>query len=210
MNNNGRRRWGRLAVLCMLAALLAGYWVYRHQDAFLSEPIPSAGGAALDLPPSPGAAYFLQYDSRWGSDAIGGSGESLSAVGCAVCAVAMACSQLGFDVTPGELNAQLVQASGYTDQGLLIWDCVETATEGHVRIRVARRPSHVDLDKALQAGHVPVVKFYLAGGAPHWVPVVGKTGTEYLVKDSLDAQQRTAPLSEKTATIHSVRYVEKT
>ena len=127
------------------------------------------------------SVYFLQADPRWGNDVVGGSGESLSAVGCTICAVAMAAGSLGYDVTPGELNARLVRADGYTSRGWLIWSKVS----------------------------IPVVRFFLPGGIPHWVAIVGKSGKEYLVKDPLDSTKQIVTLSRKTKTIVSVRYVEK-
>jgi len=121
----------------------------------------------------------------------------------------MASSQLGYDITPKELNANLIQASGYTERGWLIWSTVSTATQGEISVRVPSTLTHLEIDQALESGSIPVVKFYLLPGVTHWVPIVGKDGTEYLIKDPLDAEKRVVPLSEKAATIASVRYVEK-
>ncbi len=82
-------------------------------------------------------------------------------------------------------------------------------TEGKIAVRAPPRLTHTDIDEALRSGGFPVIKFFLPGGIPHWVAIVGKSGREYLIKDPLDSKQRIARLSEKTGTIISARYVEK-
>lgn len=174
-----------------------------------AEPIASSGGVDLELPVAPGGAYFLQWDARWAADTVGGSDEPLSRVGCTVCSVAMAASDLGYDIDPKELNARLVREGGYTDRGWLIWGKVTEATEGRIGVEVCDSPTHEGMDACLQAGNIPVVKFFLGGGVPHWVAVVGKSGQDYLVKDPAVAAKKVVKLSDRTKAIVSVRYVQK-
>jgi hypothetical protein len=194
-------------IVGLTTVAVIGLWLWSRR--LPPEPIPSSGGVALDLPAPDGTAYFLQGDLRWAEDSIGGSGEPLSAVGCTVCAVAMAASQLGYDITPKELNAKLVQSAGYTERGWLIWSAVGSATHDKVHVRVPSGLTHAEIDQSLQSGSIPIVKFYLSGGIPHWVPIVGKAGTEYLIKDPLDEKKQVVALSKKATAVVSVRYVEK-
>jgi hypothetical protein len=207
MSKGIAKRWAMPVIVGLAAAAVIGLWL--RSQRLPPEPISSSGGVALDIPSPTGTAYFLQRDARWAKDSIGGSGEPMSAVGCTVCAVAMAASQLGYDVTPKELNANLVQSGGYTRRGWLVWSAVSNATHGKVHVRVPSGLTHAEIDQSLQSGSIPVVKFYLPGHIPHWVPIVGKAGTEYLVKDPLDEKKQIRALSEKTTAVVSVRYVEK-
>jgi len=186
----------------------AGIWLRFRRGPEIS-PIVSTGGADLDISAPSDGAHYLQADPRWASDTIGGSGESLSAVGCTIYSVAMAASRLGHEISPQELNAKLIGAGGYTDRGWVIWSKIHDATDGRIDVRVPSRMTHADLDDAIGSGTVPVVKFFLPGGIPHWVVIVGKSGHEYLVRDPLDSTKKVSLLSDKTNKIVSVRYVEK-
>ena len=94
-------------------------------------------------------------------------------------------------------------------RGWLIWGKVAEATEGRIGVEVCSVPTHEGMDRCLQAGNIPVVKFFLPSGAPHWGAVVGKSGQDYLVKDPLVAAKNVVKLSERTKTIVSLRYVQK-
>ena len=203
-----KRTTKQLVLLLVVGLAFCLIW-WRDRRRAAPEPIPSSGGAALHLPAASDGAHFLQGDPRWASDAIGGSCEPLAAVGCTVYAVAMGASQLGCEMTPKELNANLVQGSGYTRQGWIIWSKVRPASQDRIRVRVPARLTHAEIDQSLQAGGVPIVKFYLPSGISHWVPIVGKDGTDYLIRDSMDLETQVVPLTKRTAAIASVRYVEK-
>jgi hypothetical protein len=192
--------------LCGLAGLCS--WWYTARGASPGR-IASSGGAALDLPGVSDGPYYLQFDAPWATDTIGGSGELLSQVGCTVCSLAMASSDLGYEINPKEMNARLIHAGGYTSRGWIIWSKVSECTEGKVGVRVSSSPTHEDMDKSLQTGNIPIVKFFLPGGMPHWVAVVGKNGKEYLIKDPLLSSKKVVKLSDRTKSIVAVRYVEK-
>ncbi|TDU72858.1 hypothetical protein EI77_01324 [Prosthecobacter fusiformis] len=65
------------------------------------------------------------------------------------------------------------------------------------------------MDRALERGEYPVIKFILPAGIPHWVVVVGKDGYEYLVQDPLVASAKPVPLSIRASGIYSVRVVRR-
>ncbi len=197
-----------LVVIGLIVLAVVGIWHFSSKPKTVT-PIPSSGGALIDITPQDNGAYFLQTDSRWANDPLGGSGESFSSVGCTICSIAMAASCLGYEITPKVLNSRLTQNNGYTSRGWVIWAKITDATEGRISVRVPSRLTHSDIDQALRAGSIPVVKFFLPGGIPHWVSVVGKKGNEYLVKDPLDSMKKIEPLSKKTNEIMSVRYIRK-
>ena len=202
------RRFISFGVLLLLLGTSVIWWYHHHASAAVTA-IASSGGARLELPAREEIPHYLQSDPRWGSDAIGGSGESLSAVGCTITSVAMAAEALGYTINPGELNTRLTEEGGYTSRGWLIWSKVSAATEGKITVRVPSRLTHAQIDQALQNGDIPVVKFFLLWGVSHWVPILGKSGEAYLIRDPLDTSQKIVPLSTKTNTIFSVRYVRK-
>lgn len=173
------------------------------------KPLVSTGGIELNISPKKDTAYFLQDDPRWGSDKLGGSQEKFSSTGCLVCAISMAGSELGYDVTPKQLNIELKNLEGFTKEGLIIWSKIKDATKGNLRSVVVSDFSHSDIDEALKNGVIPVVKYYIAPGVPHWIPIVGKKGFEYLIKDSLDSTKSISNLSRKAQEIVSLRLIKK-
>ena len=146
--------------------------------------------------------HYLQNDPRWASDTIGGSRETQ--VGCTLCSVAMAASCLHYEISPKELNAKLIQHNGYTPRGWIIWSKVTPATDGNIQVKMSTRVSYSEIDRAIAQGQIPIVKFYLANGAPHWAPIVGKNGNEYLIRDPFDQSKQVVPLSTRTKKILSV------
>jgi hypothetical protein len=197
-----------LVVIGLIVLAVVGIWHFSGKPETVT-PIPSSGGALIDITPQDNGAYFLQNDSRWANDPLGGSGESFSSVGCTICSIAMAASCLGYEITPKVLNSRLTQNNGYTSRGWVIWAKITDATQGRISVRVPSRLTHSDIDQALQAGSIPVVKFFLPGGIPHWVAVVAKNGKEYLIKDPLLSSKKVIKLSGRTRFIAAVRYVEK-
>jgi hypothetical protein len=169
----------------------------------------SLGGKFLNILPKKDSAYFLQGDPRWGNDKLGGSGEEFSATGCLICAISMAGSELGYEITPKILNIELKTLHGFTQEGWLIWSKIGSATKGNLEANVLSDFNHSDIDEALENGMIPVVKYYIAPGVPHWIPIVGKNGLEYLVKDSLDSSKEISNLSSKTYKIVSLRLIKK-
>lgn len=168
------------------------------------------GGEPMEMRlPSLEHAYFSQRDVRWSEDNVGGTGERLRNVGCTICSVAMASTALGYEITPGELNKRLRDGGGYTDRGWLIWGAIPKATNGAVEAIVYDVPGFQRIDEALKRGDLPIVKFFLTGGIPHWVLVVGKSGTEYWVHDPSSSTAGPTKLSNRAKAIHSLRVIRK-
>lgn len=194
-------------LVLILVLVAAGGWLLVRMGMGPQIGIPSLGGERLQLPPADGVPYFLQGDSRWASDTVGGSEERISRVGCTLCCVSMAFTQLGFAVNPGELNRELKLRDGYTSQGWLIWDVAARIAPAHLTLRVPARPSFEAIDAALSQGGLVITKILLHDAVPHWVLIVGKTGDRYLIKDPLDSKRRILPLDERTSRIQAIRIV---
>jgi hypothetical protein len=188
-----------------VAAAVLGYRRLHPSE----HPIAARGGKELHVLLAGLEPHYLQHDARWAGATLGDTRETLGAVGCLVCPLAMGNGALGAPIDPGELNRRLGASHGYTRKAQVIWDKVPGATGGAVDVAVHPRPEHAILDAALERGELPVVRFTLPSGAPHWVLVVGKEGNEYLVKDPLVAEEPIVKLSSRTSSIQSVRVLRR-
>ena len=195
-----------VTLLVILFFVAVGWYYYRSRPV---EPIPSFGGEALEIVPNPSGEYFLQTDPQWSSERIGGSGETMASVGCTICSVAMASNELGVKTNPKSFNSALLENGGFTQRGWIIWEKIEAASQGKIRVSVPGKLSHRALDTALKNGHIPIAKFYLPSGITHWVTIVGKSGYEYLVKDPLNQEKKVVQLSEYTNEISDIRFLKK-
>lgn len=196
-----------LALGCVLALVAV-----RTGRRYLSPPaigIPASGGVPMNLTNSLPEPYYLQTDPAWANDTVGGSGESLSAVGCTVCSLGMAFAQLGLPVDPKTLNARLKAGGGYTRRGWLVWETVRPVSGGTFDVDVPDRPSHERIDASLRAGLPVIAKVRLWESIPHWILIVGKDSEDYLVKNPLDDQRRIQTLSTVSKRIEAIRIVRK-
>lgn len=200
-------RWRRplFVLLACLVAVIA--YVGRRRFHPPSPSIPAQGGKSMQVLLAEAEPYYLQRDPRWAGEALAPTKQTMSAVGCLVCSLAMGSAALGAPVDPGTLNRRLGASGGYTRDAWVIWDKVSPATG--VGVTVHARPEHAILDEALERGELPVVKFILPSGAPHWVLVVGKDGTDYLVKDPLVADRSLVKLGTRTTAIQAVRVLRR-
>lgn len=168
--------------------------------------ISASGGEQMNLRLNT-PKHYLQTDPRWAAETIGGSDELIRNVGCTICSAATVLTAIGPAITPQELNDQLKANDGYTADGWLIWGAI-TKSNSNAKVDVISQPSHAILDSALADGDFPLVKFWLPGGIPHWVVLVGKDGADYLALDPYfgDGEKK---LSVLTNQIDSVRVIRK-
>jgi hypothetical protein len=196
------------SAILALAALAGGAYYALRMRSVPDAPIPSSGGAADVTGTIGGIPYWLQGEPEWGDETLGGSGESMAAAGCTVTCVAMALTSLGHRVTPLELCRGLKARDGFTRQGYLVWAKVAELTNGGVR--VAFPPlEYASVDDALRRERPVIAKIMLGGRVPHWVLVVGKRGSDYVVMDPLDANRSLVRLSDRSAHIHAIRVLER-
>ena len=120
---------------------------------------PTVGSDAVAL----AVPSYKQYDSRWASRRLPGSGEKLSTHGCAVTALAMAESyRTGETVTPTDILA----AEQFTANGAIYWPT--TYTWGDASLATVRA--------ALLAGKPVILHVQKPNGSTHFVTVYGFTG----------------------------------
>jgi hypothetical protein len=159
---------------------------------------------------APVAPIYLQRDPRWGRQSIGGSGESIADVGCALCCVSMGLAHLGIDLKPDELNTRLKKNDGYTERGWLKWETVSEITGNIVMVIEPEQPSFELIDTALRRGQPVVAKVMLPREIFHWVLIVGKREGEYLVKDPLGSGRSIDSLASFGSEIHAIRIIKPT
>lgn len=190
-------------------AVLAGGVFYAARTRSISDqPIASSGGS-LDINVQiDGLPYWLQNDPAWGNELIGGSNESMAGAGCTVTCVAMALSSLGYQATPLDLCRELKTRNGFTQQGYVIWGKIGELTGGAIGVEFPAL-THDALDDSLRAGRPVITKIMLGRGIPHWVLLVGKQGSEYLVMDPLNVDKTLVRLSSRSAQIYAIRVLRR-
>ncbi len=197
-----KRVWIGLAV----ALLAAGLWMTRY--LLVSTPvIPPQGGEPIVVAAIPTANY-LQRDSRWADETVGGTGESLARVGCTVCSLAMALDHWGVKVTPKELNDFLKKNDGYTARGWLKWDSVSKISKGKATLDYIGEPSFERIDAALKDNQPVIAKVFINRVVPHWVLIVGKEKTEYLIRDPLGDGEGVRHLSFYGSDVYAIRILK--
>ena len=202
-------KWLSIILLAISLAVLVSFLHRNYRARSGSHPIAATGGRALSIRLPWGGEHYMQGDRRWADVSLGGTADTLGGAGCAVCSIAMAATSLGAKVTPPELNDRLIKCGGYTREGWIIWDAIRKALDDKAEAVVADRPSHADLDAALERGEYPIVKFILLSGITHWVVIVGKEGTDYLIHDPLAYGDKPIALSNRTSGIYSVRVIKR-
>jgi hypothetical protein len=195
--------------LALLSFLATSCVVLRTCWARLFPTIASTGGKDLHLRLPDGGKTHLQKDKRWAQDQLGTSTGTLGSHGCLVASVAMACSNLGVELTPKELNERLKKADGFLPQGWVVWNAIPRVTDNLLAADYHPASSHKVMDAALEHGAYPVVKYFLLGVIQHWCVIVGKEGLEYLARDPLRDDKEPVKLSELTAKIYAVRVIRK-
>lgn len=62
---------------------------------------------------------------------------------------------------------------------------MDKVSNGKVRAAYIGAPDTTEIENALKNGHPVIAKVMLRNVVQHWVLIVGKNGTEYLVRDPL-------------------------
>ncbi|MEW6128706.1 MAG: cysteine peptidase family C39 domain-containing protein [Acidobacteriota bacterium] len=195
------------ASIVLIALLSTLYFFYKRKSPEVLS-IPAVGGrveARFHFAESP---IFLQTDSRWATQEIGGSREPLRAVGCTICSLSMALAHYDIEMTPDALNEKLKAQEGFTEQGWLKWNKIASVTEQKIRVDIPTL-SHEAIDHALKSQQPVIAKILLNGSIQHWVLIVGKSGQEYLIKDPLGDGRSLEPLSKFGSDIFAIRVVAK-
>lgn len=202
------RRYAFIGLLA-LVILATSCVVLRTCWARLAPAIPATGGRDLHIRLPDGGKTHLQKDKRWAADQLGPSDCTLGSHGCLVSSVAMACCNLGVDLTPKELNQRLIKHDGFLPQGWVVWKAIPRVTDSKLTADYHPAASHKVMDSALEHGAYPVVKYFLLGGIQHWCIIVGKEEQDYLARDPLRDDKQPVKLSDLTAKIYAVRVIRK-
>lgn len=195
----------RIPFLIIVALLGMTAWHLRERN---SPPISARGGKPFQNFVPLETPVYLQNDERWKDEKIGGSGEKLGNVGCAVCSLSMALDHFGIHYTPNALNDRLKANDGYTWRGLVKWQAISTITSNKITVETIPKPSHADIDAALLSKNPVVAKLLINGSVPHWVLIVGKQGTDYLMRDPLGDGHSLDSVSKYESDIFGVRIVK--
>jgi hypothetical protein len=148
--------------------------------------------------------YYLQNDPRWGSETVGGSDESMAAVGCTVTCVAMGLTAIGEPMDPLEVCRKLKDRDGFTSNGLIIWSKIDEITDRKVHIDVVS-PTYDRIDTELSRKRPVIVKIMLSETVPHWLLIVGKDGQDYLAINPLNQERTLVKLSAESDKIYALR-----
>ena len=131
------------------------------------------------------SVVYSQKDPRWGFDRMGGSGHSLEAEGCLVTAAAMALTNMGYKINPGDLNIRLKQEGGYTKSGQLVWAGIDRVTGGFATARYHDSVSAEIIASCMRDGFYPMARFILPNGRTHWSMIVRASSQGYHMRDPL-------------------------
>lgn len=201
----------RISLLrCLLIALvvIGVFGLVLYVRAQPDTPIAATGGVSdLDGTIS-GITAWRQDDPTWGREPLGGSGESMAAVGCTITSTAMALKSLGHSFTPLDVCRGLKAQAGFTPQGHLIWSAQGKLTDGAVRVEFPAL-THANIDNTLRQKNPVITKIMLGGDIPHWVLIVGKQGAEYLAFDPLNPSNAVVRVSTLSPTIHAIRVLAR-
>ena len=182
--------------------------LFLHSRGWNSSAIACRGGEAFQHFPVIETPVYLQRDRAWEADRIGGTGETLGRVGCTVCCLAMGLAHFGIGKTPKELNEWLKTHQGYSPRGWLRWETVSELADGKVYVDFRAPLKHETIDAALKARQPLLAKVLVNRVITHWVLVVGKEGTEYLVQDPLGGGKPEL-LSRYSSDVHAIRILKR-
>lgn len=185
-------------LLALLAILL--FWMMPYQ-------LPPCGGAPFRTEVLLTVPHFFQADPRWGQEPLAGLKTTLAQEGCAVTALAMILASYQLPCDPLLLNQFLTQNQGFTERGWLRWDQVPPFAPGRMRLAYEGVASYFLIDLNLWRRNPTIIRVRYPSGLTHFLVVVGKRGTDYLVLDPSEAGRNGPyPLQNFGSKIEALRY----
>jgi len=142
--------------------------------------------------------YYNQRDSLWGNIGMGGSSYSVAEYGCLITSVSMIASHYGKDIKPGDIAVNsnfFVPGTGY------LYHSAEGMPFSLTSV------SKDSLDSELSKG--PVIAG-LYGGPDHFIVILRKEGSNYIMHDPFIPDGGNRPLTDKynVSDITSLRLVQ--
>lgn len=192
-----------MAVLIIASAAAGGYYVLRakHISNNGIKLIPARDYEIHEV------EYYLQNDSLWTGDKIGQTHQTLGGAGCLISCAASAITDLGFEMTPAELNKKLTDVDGFSGANLIWYKIHEAVPE--VNYTYSRIFSAKTIEHDLAQGRLPIVNVkYRGGGVSHWVIIIGAEENDFIVYDPLVSEKTPIPLSDH-GKVYSYRALHK-
>lgn len=175
----------------------------KAQLAALRRFVVSQGGASIlsnQTKCDSWGCYYNQRDSIWGNIGLGGSSYSVAEYGCLVSSVSMIASHMDKNIKPSDIavNPDAFQLG----TGLLKW----SFSANNVNVSISSAPKS-ELDQRLSSG--PVIAG-LYGGPDHFIVILRKEGSNYIMHDPFMPDGGNRPLTDKynVSDITSLRLVQ--
>lgn len=118
---------------------------------------------------------YKQCDSKWGSDQLGTSSNTICKAGCLMSSVAMALAGTGKSYNPGTLNTWLKGHGGYVSGDLFVWGSVSP-----LGLSYQGKVSNSNIASSLSAGNIVILNVHNGG---HWVLATSMSGNTIYVND---------------------------
>ncbi len=130
--------------------------------------------------------YYNQRDTAWGSDSLNGTKYNLASDGCLITAMAMMMTHYGYrNVTPVTINSNPSNFAAYYPAYLLF----TIHADGVAATRISSY-----INSTLATGNPVVVGLHAYGGT-HYVVLVARQGSDYIMKDPYVANGNDIPFS---------------
>ncbi len=196
------------ALLVVVVIALAGMTI--GLDWTTKRKLPPRGGRYFFHRVELRVPQFRQGDEAWRNDLLGWTDGTLGAEGCAVASTAMVLNFYGIDTDPQRLNEYLTGTGGYTDEGWIYWERAADLAPKRVRHVYENLPSYWLIDSNLARGNPVIVRVRLSSGTTHFVVIVGKDGSDYLIRDpGAGGAKGVYPLRELGSDIEALRFYQK-
>ena len=118
---------------------------------------------------------YKQCDSKWGSEQLGTSSNTICKAGCLMSSVAMALAGTGHNYNPSTLNSWLKGHGGYVSGDSFVWASVNS-----IGLKYIGKVANSNIASSLSAGHVVVLNVHNGG---HWVLAHSMSGSTIQVND---------------------------
>ena len=144
---------------------------------------------------------FSQMDPAWKNTLLGFDYSStIGQYGCLLTCLTMVADGFGASETPASLNDKMKSAGGFLGDLVVpgALSSVAPQTQYVKRIQCNNPPAPLgEIDDALNAGLPVIVKVDyspVAGVQDHWIVLVGKQGSDYLIQDPWPNPPETTPV----------------
>lgn len=153
--------------------------------------LPDTGDIA-SLPITP----LSQQDPRWSKVKLGISSSTIGSMGCLLTSVTMDMNYFGKANTPITMNEMFIHNGGYQRGNLFVWGVINKLySDITLHKYITKIPAPLEeLESALRSGMPAIVQVdfnpYTTAMDQHWVVIIGKQGSSYMMIDPIDGTTR--------------------